>query len=122
MYIDVEMTVRALHPFCQVDVLEVHGVLEVAVLDNVVVEVETIAFLVLLEDRAEQPSMAVIIGKLRVLQLRIQLRRFFEKIEVMPESARCGGFRVLNSGPDEFIIGGIVRGSKNRFALPICGS
>ena len=64
--------------------------LRIVVRDLVVVEVEQVAFAILLEDRAENPAVAVVIGELRVLQLRIQLRDFVEKILVAPEPARRG--------------------------------
>ena len=46
------------------------------------------------EDGAEDPAVAVIIGKLRVLQFRIQLGDVLEKIHVTPQPARGRGFRI----------------------------
>ena len=84
MGIDVEMAVTALHAPLKVDVLEVHSVLEIIVLDDVVLAIEAIAFLVLLENRAINPAVAVVVGELRVLELGIQLRGPLEEIEIIP--------------------------------------
>ena len=69
-----EMAVRALHPVREMDILQVNGLrelLRIAVRDFVVVEIEKIAFAIVLEDGAENPAMAVVIGELSVLQFRI---------------------------------------------------
>ena len=73
-----EMAVDAMHSLFQVDVFQVHGLLEfVRIVERnlVVVGVEQIAFAVVLEDRAENPSVTVEIGELRVLELLVEFRR-----------------------------------------------
>ena len=68
-----------------------HGLLEflrIVVRDDVVLVVEQIAVAVALEDGAEIPAVAVIIGKLRVLELRIELGHAAQEVDVGPFAAR----------------------------------
>ena len=97
VHVHFEMAIDALHSLREMDVLQVNRLrefLRIVVRDFVVAQIEQIAFAVLLEDRAKHPAVAVIVGKLRVLQLRIQLRHFLEKIQVAPQPARGRGFRI----------------------------
>src|ERR671912_283069 len=74
----VEMAIDALHPTLEVDVLEVNGfseLLRVIVRNNLVVGVEELAFAIALVHGAENPAMAVEIGELRVIELRVELGR-----------------------------------------------
>ncbi len=73
-----EVAVDAVHAFFQMDVLQLHGLLQLLLVgerDDVAVLVEQIAVAVLLEDGAEDPAVAVEVGELRVLQLAVELRR-----------------------------------------------
>ena len=91
VHVDVEMAIDALHAVREMDVLEVHRLrelLRIVVRDLVVLEVEQVAFAILLEDGAEDPAVAVVVGELRVLQLRIQLRDSLEEIQIAPQAAR----------------------------------
>ena len=97
VHIVFEMAIHALHAMRQVHVLQVNGLREfvrIVVRDFVVAQVEQIAFAIVLEDGAKNPAVAVVIGKLGVLQLRIQFRDFVEKLLVAPETARGGGLRI----------------------------
>ena len=108
MHIDMEVAVGALHAFGQVDVIKMDGVFEIGVGDDVIVQVQAVAFLVLLEDGAKHPAVAVIVRKLRVFELRVQLGSLFEKVAVAPQAAGGCGFGILHRGADEFVIGRIV--------------
>ena len=57
-------------------------------------QIEQIAFAILLEDGAEDPAVAVIIGELRVLELRIQFRDLLQEIQVAPKPARGRRLRI----------------------------
>ena len=106
-----EMAVHALHAFGEVNVLEMHRVLPLLRIvrgDHGVVEVEHVALFVLLENGAENPAVAVVIGELRLLQLRVQLGDFFEELEFTPQPARGGGLGVILDRADEFGVGGIL--------------
>ncbi len=76
--------------------------------DDLAVLVEKIAVAVLLEDGAEDPAVAVVIGELRVLQLRIQLGDLLEEIQVAPQSARRGGLGVLQRCTDLLLVARVV--------------
>ena len=87
-----EVAVDAVHPFFQMDVFEVHRFLELIGIverDLLVVLVEQVAFAVVLEDGAEDPAMAVEVGKLRVLQLPVEFGRagFLQELGVRPQAA-----------------------------------
>ena len=74
MNVDVKMAIAALHPVRQMHVFQVNRFGKpprIVVFDLVVVQIEQIAFAIVFEDRAEDPAVSVIIGKLRVLKLRI---------------------------------------------------
>ena len=64
-----EMTVGAVHPFVQMDVAEMHALVELIFVigrDNVVVRIQHVALAIAFIDGAEYPSMAVEIGELGV--------------------------------------------------------
>ena len=105
------MAVHALHAFGEVNVLEMHRVLPLLRIvrgDHGVVEVEHVALFVLLENGAENPAVAVVIGELRLLQLRVQLGDFFEELKFAPQPARGGGLGIFLDRADEFGVGGIL--------------
>ncbi len=65
-----EVAVDAVHSFFQMDVFEVHGLLELVGIvkrDLLVVLIQQVAFAVVLEHRAENPAVAVEVGELGVL-------------------------------------------------------
>ena len=74
VHIDIEMAIDALHSVREMHVFQMNCLgefLRIIVRDLVVVEIEQVAFAIVFEDRAKDPAVSVIIGKLRVLQLRI---------------------------------------------------
>ena len=62
--------------------------LRVVVGDDRAVGVEQVALAVALEDRAEVPAVAVVVGELRVLQRRVQFRHALEELGIGPQPAR----------------------------------
>ena len=68
--------------------------LRIVVGDDLAVGVQQIAVAVALEDGAEVPAMAVIVGELGVLQLRVQVEDVAQEVEVGPLAARRGAFRI----------------------------
>ena len=58
-------------------------------------QIEQVAFAIVFEDGAEDPAVAVIIGELGVLQLRIQFRDLLEKIRIAPKPTRGRRFRIV---------------------------
>ena len=108
MHVRLKVAVRTLHSLFEMDVLQMHRALEVAVRDDVVVAIQPVALLILLEHRAEHPSMTVIIRKLSVLQLRIQFRDLLQEIKLAPQSARRGGLGIRHSGSNKLLVGRIV--------------
>ena len=102
VHVRIEVAIDALHPIGQVDILQVDRLgelLRIVVRDDLVVEVEQVALAVFLEHGAEDPAVAVVIGKLGVLQLRVQLGDPLQKIQVAPQPARGGGFGILRASP-----------------------
>jgi len=82
------MAVHALHAVREMLVLEMNRLgefLRVVMGNDVFLAVAQIAFAIMFEHRAENPAMTVIIGELRVRQLRIQLGNFFEKIGALED-------------------------------------
>ena len=106
--LDLDVAVDALHPLLNVDVVEVNGIFEIAEGDLVVIQVEKVAFAIVLEDGAEHPAVAVIVRKLRVLEERVEFRGLFEEIAIAPEAPRGGRFRVAARRQHQFVIRGIV--------------
>src|SRR5688572_12766251 len=87
----VEMAVDALHAALEVNVLEVNGLAEllrVVVRNDLVVGVEQLAFAIALVDRPENPAVAVEVGELRVLELRVELGSadVLEELDVRPQA------------------------------------
>ena len=94
-----EMAIDALHSFFEMDVLQVNGFVEflwIVGSDDLIVCVEQIALAVPLEHGAEHPAVAVKIGELRFVQLRVEFRtaRLCQKFRIGPQAARCGTFRI----------------------------
>ena len=80
-----EVAVGAVHPLLEVDVLQMHGLLELVGIvegDDLVVGVEQVAFAVALVDGHEVPAVAVIVGELRVLRLGVEARETFSRKSV----------------------------------------
>ena len=69
MHVRLEMAVRTLHAFLQMDILEMHGTLKVTVRNDIVFLVQPVALLILLEDGPEDPAVPVIVGELGMFQL-----------------------------------------------------
>ena len=68
-------------------VLEVNGprpFVRVILGNHLPAQVEQVSLTILFEDRPEDPAVAVIVGELRVLELRIQLGDFLQEIQVAP--------------------------------------
>ena len=70
VHIHVEMAIDALHAVREMHVFQMNRLgkfLRIVVSDDVVVEIEQVAFAIVFEDGAENPAVTVIIGELRVL-------------------------------------------------------
>ena len=108
VHVHFEMAIRALHPFRQMHVLQVDRLrefLRIVVRDFVVAQIEQIAFAIVLEDGAEDPAVAVIIGELRVLELRIQFRNLVEKLLVAPKTFRGRRLRIALGFDHQLVVG-----------------
>ena len=66
---------------------QVNGWIDAANLSLTVSELEQIADAIAFEDRAKIPPVAVIVGKLRVLQLRVELGHLTQEVHVRPFAA-----------------------------------
>jgi len=111
MHVGQKVTVHAVHPLGQVNVFKMDGfgeLLRSVVRNDVIIQIQQIAPAVLLEHRAEDPAMPVIIRELRLLELRIQLGDLFQEIEIAPQPSSGGGFRIIPNRPHQFLIGRIV--------------
>ncbi len=85
-----EVAVDALHADVDVDRLQVHGLLplvRIVVLDDLAILVEQVALAVARIDAAEVPAVTVIVGELRVVQLRVEQRDVLREIDVAPLAA-----------------------------------
>ena len=74
-----------------------HGLLKlirVIVRYDVAVSIKQVAPQVALLHCTEVPAMAVIVGKLCVIQLRIQIRNFFQKPNISPLATNDGTLRI----------------------------
>ena len=94
-----EVAVDAVHSFFQMDVFEVHRLLELVGIvewNYLVVLVEQVAFAIVLEDGAEDPAMTVEVGELGVLQLLVELGRagLLQEVRVGPEAANGGALGI----------------------------
>ncbi len=93
-----EVAVDAVHPLLEVDVLEVHGLVEllrVREVDRPALRVEEIALLVVPVHVAEDPAVAVEVVDLGVRQLRVERGDLLEEARVAPEAARGRTLRVV---------------------------
>src|SRR5438876_11283200 len=73
-----EMAVNAVHSFFEMNVVEVHRLLEAVGIvrrNNVIVGIKQVAFTVAFEDLAKQPPVPVKIRELGSLKLPIEFRR-----------------------------------------------
>ena len=70
--------------------------------------IQQIAFAVALEHRPEIPAVTVVVGKLGVLQLRVQLPHRRKEIQIPPLASGHRPFRVAVIYPAHFFIAGIV--------------
>src|SRR5439155_27133013 len=98
MHVGKKMAIDALHAAVQVNILEVDGFSELLrsiSRNNLVIQIQEVAFAVLLEDSAENPAMPMIVGELRVLEFRIQLGNLFQKIEIAPQTPSGSSFRIV---------------------------
>ena len=75
---------------------------------HIAFRIEQIALAVALQDRAEVPAMAVIVGKLRVLGLGIEVIDVAHEIDIGPQTARRCAFRVAIERGAHFLGGGIM--------------
>ena len=92
-----EVAVDALHADIDVDRLQVHGLLplvRIVVLDDLAILVEQVALAVARIDAAEIPAVAVIVGELRVVQLRVEQRDVAHEVDVAPLAADRRFFRI----------------------------
>ena len=96
-----EVAVNAVHPFFEMNVFEVHGLpkfVGIVERDRLVVFIEQVALAIVLEDRAEDPSMTVEVAELGVLQLLVEFRRagFSRNLtsDQRPRMAERSGLRV----------------------------
>ena len=104
-----EVAVDALHAQVDVHRREVHGLLEllrVVVGDHLAVRVEQVALAVAREDRAEVPAVAVVVGELDVLELRVELGDVLRELRIAPLAADRRFFRVAVEDVAELV--GIV--------------
>ena len=107
-----EVTIRAMHADVEMDRGQVHGLLgirrieffRIGVGDRVVVLVEQGAFAVALEYRAEIPAVAVIVGKLRVLQSRVEFRNVLQKFGIAPLPAHRSALGVAVEDAPPFCV------------------
>src|SRR3989475_2828314 len=96
-----EMAVVALHPFFEMDVSEVYGFAEtvwVIKCNLLPVFVEPVSFAIVMEDRSEDPAMAMEISKLRSLQLLVEFGTagLFQKFFIAPEAAYRSALRIAH--------------------------
>lgn len=97
MDIRIEVAIDALHAPGKVDILQVNRLgklLRIIVSDRLIVQRLQRALAVFLENRPEDPSVTMVVGELRVFQLGIQLRHFFQELGVSPVSPEGGGLGV----------------------------
>ena len=102
-----EMAISALHSVCEMDVFQVdrfRELVRIVVRDFVIGKIEQVAFAIVLEDRAENPAVPVVIGELRMFEFRIQLRNAIEKILVAPKSLRRRRLGIALRFDDQLVI------------------
>src|SRR5208282_3003689 len=108
-----EVTIGALHTFFQMNVGQMHGFLEALRIiegDGAAVFIQPVPFPVVVVDAAENPAVAVEIGELRGLELRVEFGAagFFEKLGIAPQAAGGSGFGIAQIGLIFFFFRGIV--------------
>ena len=123
-----EVAVHALHSFLEVDVLQVNSLVEfVRVVggNDFAISVEQIALSIALVNSAEDPAVAMEIGELTLLQLRIEFRvaQLLEEFRVRPQAAGRGPFRISLCHFISFVRGRIpllrgIHGFAVRFVVP----
>ena len=86
MHADIEMNRGEVHRFLEF--------FRVGIVNRFVFLVEQRAFAITLENVAEIPAVAVVVGELRVLQRGIELGNFFRKFRVAPKPANRGLFGI----------------------------
>src|SRR5437764_10737279 len=107
------MTICAVHPFFQMDVFQVHGLLEffwIIGRDHAAVLVEQVAFSISFEDGPEYPSVTVKIAELSILEFAVELggADFFQEFEIRPQASRCRPLRIASCYPTPFFLAGIA--------------
>ena len=81
-----------MHPLLEVDVLQVDRLLELLRVvegDGRALAVEQVALRVVPVHVAEDPAVAVEVGELRVLQLRVERRDLLQEPRIAPEAPRA---------------------------------
>src|SRR6185312_9463268 len=101
MAVLLEVAIGALHALFLVDVGEVDGFFEfvfIVPVHDVIVGVEQIAFAIVLVYGAKDPAVAVEVGKLRLVELFVELRRTYlaQEAHIAPFAAISGAFRIPN--------------------------
>src|SRR6266568_1397483 len=87
MHIGKKMAIDALHASVQMNIFEMDRfgeLLRRIRRNNLIIQIQQVAFAVLLENSAENPAVPMIVGELRVLQFRIQLGNLFQEIQIAP--------------------------------------
>src|SRR6266853_4662117 len=110
MAVLLEVTIDALHPFLQVNILEMHGFIEFLRIigrNRASLLVEQMSLAISREHGAKQPAMTVKISKLRRLQFLIELRAagLCKELQIRPESARGRAFRIALRDLEFFFLG-----------------
>src|SRR5437764_13240699 len=116
-----KMAVHTVHTFFEMDVLHVHrdastlfwvlgrfthSALQERTIDRFkgndrVLGIEKIALTVALEDRLKVPAVAVVVGKLRVLELRVEFPDFGQECLVRPQPTRGSLFGIVIHTPEQ---------------------
>ena len=111
MRVLLEVAVDAVHPLLQVDVLQVHGLLELLRIlgrHDLAVLVQQIAVPVALVHVAEQPTVAVEVRQLHLLQRGVHVGRVLQELVVRPQSAH-GGLLGIEAHPFQpLLLGGVA--------------
>src|SRR3954447_14771596 len=102
-----------MHPFFKMDIFQVNRLLK---LFGIIrryqgpVLIEQVAFAIALEDRAEDPSVAMEVAKLRVLEFAVEFGRadLLQEVEIRPQAARCRAFRIACCYPAALFRGRIA--------------
>ena len=108
-----EVAIVALHPFFEMNVREVHRFTEAFGIlkgDLLAVFVQPISFAIVIEHRAENPAMAMKIGKLRGFQLLVEFRtaHVLQEFLVIPQAANGRALRIALKGLIALLFAGVV--------------